>query len=184
MEKKPAVANLSLGGTGLSNAVNTAVQNVINSGIHCVISAGNDAVDACGVTPANVGIALTIAASDINDVRANFSNFGSCVDIFAPGVNIVSIWGTADDELALANGTSMSAPFVTGVIALMLERNSNLQPSDISNMIISWATNGTITDAEGSPNALLYSPYEDTSGSLVLIPSLNLFFGILLILYL
>ncbi|HET9596428.1 MAG TPA: S8 family peptidase, partial [Anaeromyxobacteraceae bacterium] len=109
----PAVANMSLGGAA-SAALDSAVQGSIASGVTYAIAAGNSNADACTASPARVAAALTVGASDANDVRATFSNFGTCVDVFAPGVGITSAWDTSDSATNTISGTSMATPHVAG----------------------------------------------------------------------
>jgi subtilisin family serine protease len=118
--KVKAVVNMSLGG-GKNATIDTAVTNLINSGITVVVAAGNESTDACTKSPANVQNAITVAAIDKSDVFASFSNFGTCVDISAPGVDIPSIW--LNTAWVTASGTSMAAPHVAGAVALYFSRN-------------------------------------------------------------
>jgi Subtilase family/Bacterial Ig domain/Peptidase inhibitor I9 len=155
----PAVANMSLGG-GASATLDQAVQNSINSGVTYAIAAGNSNVDACTQSPARVGAAITVAASDINDVRASFSNFGTCVDIFGPGVNITSSWATSDTATNTISGTSMATPHVTGTAALYLSANPAATPAQVASALTSNATAGAIASAgTGTPNRLLYEAF-------------------------
>ena len=152
-----AVANMSLGG-GASSALDTAVSNSINDGVTYSIAAGNSNVDACTQSPARVATAITVGATDINDARASFSNFGTCVDIFAPGVNITSSWATSNTATNTISGTSMATPHVTGVAALFLETNQTASPATVTAAIINGATLNHVTNpGSGSPNRLLYS---------------------------
>jgi subtilisin family serine protease len=154
---QPAVANMSLGG-GLSSALDTAVTNSINDGVTYSIAAGNSNTDACSTSPADVPSAITVGATTITDARASFSNFGTCVDIFAPGNNITSSWNTSDTATNTISGTSMATPHVTGVAALFLETNPTASPATVTAAIINNSTPNKVTSAgTGSPNRLLYS---------------------------
>ncbi len=158
---KPAVANMSLGG-GPDSVLDDAVRGSIASGITYSLSAGNGNAfgrpkDACKQSPARVAEAVTVAATDINDNRASFSNFGTCVDIFAPGVNILSAWLDSDTDTNTISGTSMAAPHVTGAAALYLTNHPTATPLQVRNQLSSTATKGKVKDPrEGSPNRLLF----------------------------
>jgi subtilisin family serine protease len=151
----PAVANLSLGGPS-NSSLDAAVQSLVNDGVTVAVAAGNDNVDACTRSPARAAAALTVAASDRADARASFSDFGTCVDLFAPGVGIVSDWYTGSTATNTLSGTSMAAPHVAGAAALLLSQQRSLTPAEVSNRLVGSATTGVITDAAGSPNRLLY----------------------------
>ena len=153
----PAVANLSLGG-GASTAVDAAIQAVMNDGVTAVVAAGNSAVDACGSSPARVPGAVTVAASDSSDRQASFSNFGSCVDLYAPGVGITSTHHTSATATASMSGTSMAAPHAAGAAAVLLSQNPALSPAQVAGTLASNATAGAITGATtGTPNRLLFA---------------------------
>ncbi|WP_251045992.1 S8 family peptidase, partial [Arthrobacter sp. ISL-85] len=153
----PAVANLSIGGP-TSTTLDDAVRGVINDGVTAVVAAGNSAVDACTTSPARVPEALTVAASDASDHQAAFSNYGSCVDMYAPGVGILSDWDTATTALATLSGTSMASPHAAGAAALVLARNPQETPAAVTAELSSAATQGVIANASaGTPNRLLFT---------------------------
>ena len=154
---QPAVANMSLGG-GVSTALDTAVSNSINDGVTYAVAAGNENTNACNSSPARVPNAITVGATTITDARASFSNFGTCVDIFAPGNNITSSWRTSDTATNTISGTSMATPHVVGVAALFLETNPTASPATVTAAIINGSTPNKVTGAgTGSPNRLLFS---------------------------
>lgn len=158
----PAVANMSLGG-GASTALDDAVRRSILDGVTYCIAAGNSTADASNYSPARVSEAITVGATDINDGFAYFSNYGSVVDISAPGVNITSDWNTSTTATNTISGTSMATPHVTGVAALYLEANPTASPATVQNAL---KTNGTPNKITGIPagtsNLLLFSLF--TSG--------------------
>lgn len=153
----PAVANLSLGSTA-SAMLDAAVQGIINDGVTAVVAAGNSAGDACVTSPARVAGALTVAASDSTDRQAAFSNYGSCVDLYAPGVGIKSASPASTTATALMSGTSMASPHVAGAAAVMLSRSPGLLPAEVASKLLSAATTGKVSAATaGTPNRLLYT---------------------------
>jgi hypothetical protein len=154
----PAVANMSLGG-GASTALDNAVQNSINAGVTYAIAAGNDyGVDACTESPGRVAAALTVGSSTSTDAKSDFSNIGTCVDLFAPGSSITSSWSTSDTATNTISGTSMATPHVVGVAALYLQGNPSASPATVASAITSTATTAHLTGiGAGSPNRLLYS---------------------------
>ncbi|WP_147652236.1 S8 family serine peptidase [Vulcaniibacterium gelatinicum] len=154
---KPAVANMSLGG-GASTAVDDAVTRMTNAGVTVVVAAGNDNSNACNYSPARAASAITVGSTTNTDARSSFSNYGSCLDIFAPGSSITSAWSTGDTATNTISGTSMASPHVAGVAALYLAANPSATPSQVTNAIINAATPNKVTSAgTGSPNRLLYS---------------------------
>ncbi len=154
----PAVANMSLGG-GASTALDTAVQNSINAGVTYAVAAGNDyGANACNGSPSRVAAAITVGSTTSTDAKSDFSNIGTCLDIFAPGSSIQSSWSTSDTATNTISGTSMATPHVVGVAALYLQNNSTASPATVANQIITTATTGVLTGiGTGSPNRLLYS---------------------------
>lgn len=157
----PAVANMSLGGDH-SAAINQAVANAVASGVAVVVAAGNEAIDACTRSPSAEPTAITVGASTDADARAYFSNYGSCVDLFAPGHTILSASAASDTATVAWSGTSMAAPHVAGTIALYLRDNPGATPADIATFITTNATAGALTDAGlGSPNRLLFATESD-----------------------
>jgi subtilisin family serine protease len=159
---QPAVANLSLGGTA-SSLIDVAVQAVVDDGVTVVAAAGNWDDDACWYSPARAPAAITVAATGSNDARAWFSNYGACVDLFAPGVGILSAVHTSDSATASYNGTSMAAPHVAGVAALHLQADASLTPAQVAAAIDGDVTTGVVSSTTGSPDKLLYSPPTGTA---------------------
>ena len=153
----PAVVNMSLGGAA-SAAVDAALQSVINDGVAAFAAAGNSAVDACGSSPARVPAAVTVAASDSADRQAGFSNYGSCVDLYAPGVGITSASYSSATASASMSGTSMATPHAAGAGAVLLAQNPALTPAQVAAALVSNSTAGVVIGAAaGTPNRLLYS---------------------------
>ncbi|HEU4884957.1 MAG TPA: S8 family peptidase [Longimicrobium sp.] len=151
---KPAVANMSLG-YPFSAAVNTAATSMINAGVFTAVASGNENQDACNVSPASASGTLTVNASDRNDRRASFSNFGGCTDIYAPGVDVTSTWlGSGTNTIS---GTSMASPHATGVGALYKSALGDAASATVVSWIISNATLSVISgNPVGTPNRLLY----------------------------
>ncbi len=153
----PAVANMSLGG-GASSSLDAAVANAVADGVTFVVAAGNSNADACAYSPARAPSAITVGATTSTDARASYSNYGSCLDIFAPGTAITSAWYTSTTATNTISGTSMAAPHVAGVAALLLETDTAATPATITSRLLAQATPGKVTNpGVGSPNLLLKS---------------------------
>jgi subtilisin family serine protease len=152
----PAVANLSLGSPGTSSVTETAIRNSIADGVTYAVASGNSNSDACNFTPARVAEAITVNATTIIDMRAPFSNFGSCTDIFAPGQIITSAWHTSDTATNTISGTSMATPHIAGAAALVLGATPTAPPGQVWNTLSANATPNKVTDPAGSPNRLLF----------------------------
>ncbi|MET1257058.1 S8 family serine peptidase [Aliikangiella maris] len=155
--QQPAVANMSLGG-GTNSSVDQATANLVSAGVVTVVAAGNNRANACNYSPARVDSAITVGASTENDGRVNNSqwgsNYGSCVDIFAPGINIVSASHNSNGSRTMG-GTSMASPHVAGAAAIHLQSNPNSSPSQTFQALLNGATSGVLSDLAGSPNKLL-----------------------------
>ncbi|MGW5613403.1 S8 family peptidase [Streptomyces sp. NPDC003877] len=153
---KPAVANMSLGGPG-DTAIDTAVRNAITSGVTFVVAAGNESTNASTRSPARVTEAVTVGATTSSDAKAGYSNYGSVLDLFAPGSSITSAWSTGDSATNTISGTSMASPHVAGAAALHLAANPTATPAQVSAALTAAATTGVVTSpGTGSPNRLLY----------------------------
>ena len=154
---KPAVANMSLGG-GASTATDDAVARMTAAGVVVAVAAGNDNGDACSYSPARAASAITVGSTTTTDARSSFSNFGTCLDIYAPGSSILSAWFTGTSATNTISGTSMASPHVAGAAALYLADNPTATPAQVTAALSASATSGVVTDAKtGSPNKLLYT---------------------------
>jgi subtilisin family serine protease len=153
---KPAVANMSLGG-GASTTIDNAVRNSIAAGITYAVAAGNSNANACNASPARVPTAITVGSTTNTDARSSFSNYGTCVDIFAPGSSIISAWYNSNTATNTISGTSMASPHVAGAAALVLSRNPSYTPAQVASSLTSSATPNVVTSpGTGSPNRLLF----------------------------
>jgi len=156
---KPAVISMSLGGRGQTQSFKTAIDRAAAARAVTIVAAGNSNADACRFSPAFVPKAVTVAASDKTDKRATFTNYGSCVDIYGPGVGINSAWKTSDTSYNSISGTSMACPHVAGAAALLLQKDKNLDAAGIAAALKADATKGAITNPKGGTiNELLYLP--------------------------
>ena len=159
----PAVANMSLGG-GASTALDTAVTNSIADGVSYAVAAGNGnqggrAQDACKYSPARVPAAMTIGATDKTDTKTSWSNYGNCVDWFAPGLSITSAWHTSDTATNTISGTSMATPHTAGVAGLYLQGNPGASPAAVRTAIYDNSTKGIVKSSSTANNHLLFTNY-------------------------
>lgn len=156
---EPAVANMSLGG-GPSQAMDTAVTHAISAGVVFAVAAGNDDDNVCAVSPARTPNAITVGSTTRTDARSSFSNYGTCLDLFAPGSDITSAWHTGNSATRSLNGTSMASPHVAGAAALYLAAHSNASPQQVRDALVNNGSVGRVSDpGTGSPNVLLYTGF-------------------------
>jgi subtilisin family serine protease len=151
----PSVLSLSLGG-GAYAPLDQAVAAASAAGVTVVVAAGNDDDDACYSSPARASSVITVGATNARDIRADFSNWGRCVDVFAPGVAVKSSWSTSDSATNSISGTSMATPHVSGIASRYLQRHPTATPSQVAAAVRAAATRGAVGDPQGTPNLLAY----------------------------
>jgi len=161
----PAVITASIGGHGKSSFMKVALERTIKDGITVVVSAGNENDNSCDYTPGYIPSVINVGATSSNDKRAGFSQYGKCIDIFAPGVHILSAGHKNDRAAQIMHGTSMACPHVSGAAALLLQNEPNLSPKIITERLLSSATPNKVKDVKGSPNKLLYVEGSPTTPS-------------------
>ncbi len=151
---RPAVVNMSLGG-GSSDAMDQAVRSATQAGITVVTAAGNDNTDGCASSPGREPMAINVGATERNDARASYSNFGSCVDMFAPGSGVLSAGIRSDSDQTTKSGTSMASPHVAGAVAKLL--SEGVAPADIPRVLLGRSTSNVVSDVKGTANRMLFS---------------------------
>lgn len=151
-----AVLSMSLGGS-FSSAVNSAVKSTYNAGVTVVVAAGNDDADASGYSPASETTAITVGAIDINDNRASFSNYGSLVDVFGPGVNVLSSWIGSNSATNTISGTSMATPHIAGLAAYLIVLEGITTPAAVASRIKALATSGKVINSLSANNLIGYN---------------------------
>jgi len=154
---RPAVASMSLGG-GFSQALNDALDSIVEAGIVVVTASGNENTDACRKSPGSAPLSINVGATDPTDDRASFSNYGACLNIWAPGRDVLSAVATGDTDSQKYSGTSMACPHVSGAASLLLSASPSLTPAQVLSRLVAEATPDVVNDAQAdSPNLLLYS---------------------------
>lgn len=156
---KPAVVNMSLGGP-VSQAVDDAVLASIQAGVTYVVASGNSNTSACSSSPAHIAQTISVGSSTRTDARSDFSNYGECVDVFAPGTDILSTWSTSNTATNTISGTSMASPHVAGVAALYLSSHPNASPAEVATALVSNSLSGKLSNVgSGSPNKLINAQF-------------------------
>jgi len=155
--QRPAVVSMSLGAKGVSRADKVAIDQLTNNGVTVVVAAGNENDDACRYSPAHVPSAITVGATDSRDSRASYSNYGSCVDLYAPGSSVTSLGHRSDSQTATLSGTSMACPHVSGAAAVLLQKSPSMKATQVKSSILGSAESGRISGLRSSsdPNLLL-----------------------------
>jgi oryzin len=152
-----SVISMSLGGPQ-SDAFNTAVQAAYDAGVLSVVAAGNQGDDSQYYSPASAPSAVTVGAVDVKNVRASFSNYGTLVDVFAPGVDVLSAWIGSDDATETISGTSMATPHVAGLSLYLMALEKLASPAEVTARIVELATKGAVSrPGTGSPNLLAFN---------------------------
>jgi oryzin len=151
-----SVLSMSLGGS-YSSAVNSAVKSTVNKGVTVVVAAGNSDDDASNYSPASESTAITVGAIDADDNRASFSNYGSLVDVFGPGVNILSSWIGSTTATNIISGTSMATPHIAGLATYLIALEGISTPAAVQSRIKALATSGKVVDAESANNLIGYN---------------------------
>jgi len=153
---RPAVISMSIGTASESSAMNTGIKNCVDNGLTFVAAAGNDSSNACDSSPGSSADAIIVGATSSNDNKASFSNYGSCLDLFAPGVSIYSANNDNNSGLVAYSGTSMATPHVAGEVARYLEAHPSATPEEVKVDLLASATSGVVgNQGTGSPNLLL-----------------------------
>ncbi|MEJ2577583.1 MAG: S8 family peptidase [Kineosporiaceae bacterium] len=169
---RPAVANLSLGGS-YSSALNAAVASAVSAGVTVVVAGGNSGANACSYSPSSAPSAITVGATTSSDAAAGYSNYGSCLDLYAPGSSIKSAWYTSDTATATLNGTSMASPHTAGVVALLAQAHPSYTPAQLTYQLTHMATSGVLSGMlSGDPNKLLRSPHASVDRTAPTLPQI------------